>query len=979
MMKLATLALCSILVLAIWPGAILTSVSAAGAGAGIQLIRSDEDGIVLELTTPEFTLVDQPHGSSACQPIELPGAVEGGQPGAPSLPVVVTLLGVPAQAKVDLVVTPLESDTLKQPVWPCPAPQAVAQMTTGGAIHYGEQKAAPDAAIYDRPALYPEQAANVQELGFLRSQRLVRVALFPIQVNPAEGLLLHHRRLQVTLQFSGVTTIPHAALAEDNQFEQTLASALLNYETARAWRQSGTVRAAAKHGWQAPENAYRIAIQEEGLYALPYAELVAAGVPAATVTPEQFRLIHDGEEVAIHVTGADDGAFDEGDQILFYGESVEDRYNHTNIYWLTYGAEAGKRMRTDQGVHSDLAINIQHYRATVRHEENSEYVSSLPKATGYDHWYGGRVTVTGFGASAYRDLVLNIDQVATGALVAVVEVALAGNVKTVHHLRLYINGTQVYDGGWVGRTYTRALAGFPQDILLEGANTVRVELVNDISQQFVDMAYLDWVELRYQRKLMARSDQLIFANQSPGAWQYQISNFSDETVELYDITDPSEVNLIHGALISGTLSFGDNQPSSRRYLALTSAQHRAPLSITRATPANLLTPTNGADYIIIAHADFLQAIQPLADWRTAQGYTVQVVNVQDIYDQFRYGRMSAYAIRDFLAHAYSQWPAPAPRFVLLVGDGHYDPHGYLATSGLNFIPPYLELVDPELGETATDNRYAAVAGDDLLPDLNIGRFPAQSAADVTAMVEKTLAYEATSGEPWRNRLLFVADDIEGGGGAFYNYSDAIADGVVGNRASGVALVPTGYTKTKVYLGDQCPDENPASTCQQQIVNQLNQGAFLVSYVGHGAKSFWAEERLFDQATLQQLDNQNRLSIMLPMTCLEGFFHEADPTIMALGEAIVRMPGKGAVASWSPTGFGLVSGHDYLERGFFLALLHEHVAELGAATTYGKLYLLAHAPPQKYDDLVDTFVLLGDPALRVRGADDHPIFLPLVIR
>ena len=121
-----------------------------------------------------------------------------------------------------------------------------------------------------------------------------------------------------------------------------------------------------------------------------------------------------------------------------------------------------------------------------------------------------------------------------------------------------------------------------------------------------------------------------------------------------------------------------------------------------------------------------------------------------------------------------------------------------------------------------------------------------------------------------------------------------------------------------------------------------------------------------------------LPIMLPMTCLEGFFHDASGE--AFGEEIVRLPDIGAVASWSPTGFGLVSGHDYLEKGFFLATFHYRFREVGAAVSYGKLYLMAYGPGTRYDDLLDTFVYFGDPALRM----DLPLdgatinhYLPLI--
>ena len=80
---------------------------------------------------------------------------------------------------------------------------------------------------------------------------------------------------------------------------------------------------------------------------------------------------------------------------------------------------------------------------------------------------------------------------------------------------------------------------------------------------------------------------------------------------------------------------------------------------------------------------------------------------------------------------------------------------------------------------------------------------------------------------------------------------------------------------------------------------------------------------------------------------------------------MRLPIHGAIASWSPTGFGIVTGHDYLEKGLMLAMFHDDIPQLGAAITRAKRYLLDNAPPGKYTDLVDTFGLLGDPALQVK--------------
>ena len=74
--------------------------------------------------------------------------------------------------------------------------------------------------------------------------------------------------------------------------------------------------------------------------------------------------------------------------------------------------------------------------------------------------------------------------------------------------------------------------------------------------------------------------------------------------------------------------------------------------------------------------------------------------------------------------------------------------------------------------------------------------------------------------------------------------------------------------------------------------------------------------------------------------------------------MTRADGKGAVASWSPTGLGVSTGHEYLDRGFFQAVFQDGVRTLGEATTAGKLKLWATGGNL---DLLDTYLLFGDPA------------------
>jgi uncharacterized repeat protein (TIGR01451 family) len=327
-----------------------------------------------------------------------------------------------------------------------------------------------------------------------------------------------------------------------------------------------------------------------------------------------------------------------------------------------------------------------------------------------------------------------------------------------------------------------------------------------------------------------------------------------------------------------------------------------------------------------------------------------VVDVQDVYDEFGGGVFDPLAIQRFLAYAYQTWTPPAPAYVLLVGDGHYDFKDNLGRGEPIYIPPYLADVDPWISEVAADNRYVCVSGDDVMPDMHLGRLPVKTEAEVAAVVAKIIGYEeAPPHADWNSELLFVADNLDPGAGDFAALSDNIADN----------YLPDPYTADKVYYAVTHP--TPAEA-RAAIIDAVNEGRLLVNYIGHAAIPYWAAEQLFGVNDIPALTNDDRLPFMVPMTCLDGFYIRPSPAGLdysSLAEVVVRASDRGAIASWSPTGMGVASGHDYLNQGLFLALFADDLVRLGPATTEAKLYL--YSQTGLYRELLDTYALFGDPA------------------
>ena len=448
-----------------------------------------------------------------------------------------------------------------------------------------------------------------------------------------------------------------------------------------------------------------------------------------------------------------------------------------------------------------------------------------------------------------------------------------------------------------------------------------------------------------------------------GAGFTRFKTSPSQTVELYDVTDPNAPALMTGYSVqAGTngysLSFQASNAASHRYLAGLPGTYARPAEITPYSPADLRSTANGADYLLITHTAFYTDVLPLAAQRSNQGLRVKVIDVQSIYDEFNYGIFDPKAIHDFLEYAYQNWQSPAPQYVLLVGDGNYDPRNYKATNETVFIPPYLLPVDPWLTETASDNRFVTVNGDDNLPDMLVGRLPVKTRDEAATLVTKILAYEQSPANvDWNGNVLFVADNPDLAGD-FYSYSNVVAND----------NLPAGYTPRKVYYGST---HTTIASAKTAILNEINAGKLMVNYVGHGSMMQWASENLLNNTSVPALTNSGKLPFFVSMACMTSYFFYPSPAgydYSSINEALIKANNGGAIASWGSAGMGLASGQDFLNRGLYQAIFYNGQTRIGAAAVQAKLYLYAHST--SYTDLIDTYTLFGDPAMKlnVQAAD-----------
>ncbi|MBN2410431.1 T9SS type A sorting domain-containing protein [candidate division KSB1 bacterium] len=426
----------------------------------------------------------------------------------------------------------------------CPAPTT--QFNPSGQSVEEYYKEDPD--VYSVNKFYPGRFLTGENGGF-QGRQLFQITIHPVQYNPVTGTIRYLRYIKVQLTGSG-STIKKVSIDKINRIVDKNVAGKLNHAVAPY------VSSAETGPWwefNMGRELLKILTVDEGVYKISGRMLQQLGLNIYAINPEQIRIFNRGIEQACDITGGQDSVLNPEDQIIFFASRLSgdssyfNAYSDTNVYWLTWGGEDGKRYV--KSVSSSVTNEkIDFYPCALHLEEDSEYyhgdtnvdIHETEQASGE-----GWVWTKTFYSGTIYNFPFDLPGLFGGGDSIDVRVRLRGttysNEENDHHVRLYINNNLIFDSYFDDREELIAIAEVPAAFFKEYGNQMDIQSVNDTNVE-ISQFYLDWFEFVYKKRLTTANGWLRFAPADGGIEQsYFVNGFSMDTIRIWDLNKFREI------------------------------------------------------------------------------------------------------------------------------------------------------------------------------------------------------------------------------------------------------------------------------------------------------------------------------------------------------------------------------------------------------------------------------------------------------
>ena len=736
---------------------------------------------------------------------------------------------------------------------------------------------------------------------------------------------------------------------------------------------------------------YRLSVTKEGIYKLDFATLQAMGIDMGALNPNQIRIFgnpsgvlpeknskarpDDLTEMTIVVEGAEDGIFDPGDAVFFYGQeptrwrlvdNTVDTYARERNYFTdtTYyylcpdsgqnGLRVGEKATLD--VESATTV-ISEFPDFMCHEE--ELFS--PYSQG-QNWFGEKISP--------QDSLFSLEfclpnLVKTKAVK--VKARVYGKAQNAMRYDAWLNDAHVANNVSVAKPASNCYAT-PSSFngqLLPQSDTLLFRL--SINNSPKALLFLDYVEIYGWRQLKRVGDMFPFRVMSSqfgqGSSAVWIQNVNAQ-YHLWDVTSPMAPLSQNVVVSGGNMIFATSEVTEKRYMLFRPTEALEVVHWKRIANQNVHAVAD-ADMLILTDAIFLEQAQALADYHAEKdGLRSIVVDVNEIYNEFSTGIPDPTGIRDFVRMVYRR-SAGNLRYLTLFGRASFDFRNINGV-GQNYVPCYEILTKPEYELSFCSDDYYGLMDDDEglycngMLDLGIGRISVSTVEEAETILKKIRHYDdlaAVHGD-WKTNLLLFADDDQGSyiqnSEEYYMMSDTLCPPLTAKKVYCGA-----YPVVNTSSGVEIPGANA------DVMRAFDDGAMAVLYTGHGGVRGLTGDNVFTNSDIAALRNYDKVPFVFTATC--EFAKYDNPLLVSAGELMFLNPYGGTVAML--TACRPTNGSNNSRLGKALVKVLYQRERDGKALRFGDIVRLAKSDPGNYTTLAPmenkniSFLFMGDPALR----------------
>tara|TARA_R110002124_G_scaffold131910_1_gene294290 strand:+ start:13441 stop:17319 length:3879 start_codon:yes stop_codon:yes gene_type:complete len=751
------------------------------------------------------------------------------------------------------------------------------------------------------------------------------------------------------------TSITISPVVKTNGVFQKVLSFTLNYKKKSIGRQVEN-RMPVSNSVLASGDWYKFKVEKTGVHRITKDFLNSIGFNTDGVDARNIKIYgHGGKplpllnrlntefdlpENAIQVIGEEDGTFEGGDSILFYaiGTTGYDKENDTNLnpysdeafYYITSTGGPGLRVQEMSEPTGTSTLDITQFHDYQFHEED-EY---SPAKVGR-RWYGNR-----FDIENEQSYDFNFPNLVPGSNMNVV-IKVASSSETTTSMAMSVNGTALnpITFGTINSSFYVDADEFVGEIPAAG-NDVNVSLSYNNGGNPSSIGYLDYIGIEALRELSGTDTQLAFrykdAQMLSGIGTYRVSNASQFT-QVWDVTNTGFITTKLNVAGESTIDFKANMGELREYVAINPNDYYTPVQASQSFVLNqnikgtILKDESGnfqdIDYIIVTPPFLILPALRLANHhKNLSGLKVKVVTTDKIYQEFSSGKQDIGAIRNMVRYVYENASSPENRlkYLCLFGDTSVDYKNRLSGNN-NMVPSFHTLLstntissfvsddyfgnlDPDegtIGGKTLDEFGNFINGDSDLLDVAVGRMIVDEVGLANDMVDKVINYadEASYGN-WRNNFLLISDDLDDEQRVQFDL-DRLGDEISLQRPE----VNVKKIHSDAFQQETSAGGNRYPQVNELIENDIEVGALIVNYFGHGGEDGLAAEFIYTKEIATGLQNKSRMPLIVTVTCEFAKFDL--PTKITVGELTYWNPTGGAIALITTTRSIFVSlGVDY---------------------------------------------------------------------